>query len=161
MTITQQRIKELLNYDPETGDFTRIVDRQRFKAGEKAGYTHKGYVRISVDQKEYLAHRLAWLYVHGKIPKFLDHINGLKDDNRIQNLREATHSQNMMNAAPRKTNKSGYKGVSYCKVMSKWRAQIQVDKKKITLGHFDDVREAAEEYIFAALELHGDYTRIT
>lgn len=92
--LTQEVLKSLLYYDPETGIFVWLVTRQRSPAGKEAGgYDEKGYRRICVNGTKVRAHRLAWLYMTGEWPEDqLDHINGLKDDNRFVNLREATNS---------------------------------------------------------------------
>jgi hypothetical protein len=100
MTLTQNRLKQLLDYQPETGQFTwRVARAGLAKAGSVAGATKtQGYRQIMVDGTMYLAHRLAWLYVHGHFPvKMLDHVNRQSWDNRIANLREATHKQNREN----------------------------------------------------------------
>ena len=107
--ITQARLKELLTYDPETGYFTRNVNVKGANAGERAGtITAKGYIAIGIDRKHYLAHRLAFLYMTGEWPKELvDHKDTIKINNKWENLREATNSQNKRNVGARKTNKSG------------------------------------------------------
>ena len=106
--ITQAKLKELLSYDPETGDFTWLVGRKM--AGKKAGSPHnQGYFTIRISRKLYLSHRLAWLYVYGAFPKIdLDHINGVKSDTRIDNLRECSESQNQWNSRKPKNNISGF-----------------------------------------------------
>lgn len=162
MTITQERLKELVNYDPNTGVFTNKAQRGNLLAGAETGYEDGGYIKLRLDKKLYKAHRLAFLYMTGSFPSSdTDHVNGIKNDNRFCNLRQATRGENMMNIGIKKHNTSGYKGVTFYKKTGKWKAQIQANKKKISLGYFDDIREAAEAYIFAALDMHGDYTRIT
>jgi hypothetical protein len=162
--LTAEYLREVLDYDPETGVFRwrRAVARNT-KAGQEAGvsYPQKGGVmrrRIGVGYGRYLAHRLAWLYVHGEWPAGeIDHVNGDPLDNRIVNLRPATRSQQMLNR--RVMNTSGYKGVSYWEARGKWRAQIRFNGRNKTLGYFLTVEEAAEAYLFAALEHHGDFAR--
>lgn len=97
--LTQDRLKELLHYDEDTGMFTWIVSTARcVKVGDIAGSKNgKGYLHIMVDKRIYLAHRLAFLYVHGRFPEFTDHINWIRDDNRISNLREVTQQENNQN----------------------------------------------------------------
>src|SRR5690606_34614864 len=98
--LTQQRLKELLYYDPETGIFTRLVGRSgpRARAGDVAGSDNgKGYIRIYVDGRPYKAHRLAWFYMHGEWPEEIDHRNGERADNRLSNLRPVTRQQNNLN----------------------------------------------------------------
>lgn len=161
MTITQEELKAALHYNPETGVFTNKIQRGTCQPGKEVGHLDMGYVKINLFGQTFKAHRLAWLYMTGSMPtEDTDHVNGIRSDNRFGNLREASRGQNMMNIGVKKHNTSGYKGVTFHKPTGKWRAQIQVDKKKMGLGYFSDIREAAEAYIFAALELHGDYTRI-
>lgn len=139
--ITQERLKELLHYDPETGVFTRKVRTSNdVKVGDIAGsMTADGYIRIRVDGRRYLAHRLAWFHVYGTWPEDqLDHISGVRDDNRISNLREATNTQNCQNhKSPRCNSTSGYLGVSFRKEIGRWHAHITVSGKKIHLGFFN------------------------
>jgi hypothetical protein len=160
--ITQEHLKERLNYDPDTGIFTWRTNLYTSRIGKVAGSykTHeRGYVSFLIDGKKYLGHRLAWLYVHGSIPGQIDHINGVTSDNRLCNLRPATSSQNCHNAKKPKSNTSGWKGVNFNSSNGRWQARIAVNGKRIFLGEFDEVKEGAEEYIFAALEHHGEFAR--
>lgn len=96
--ITQEQLKELLDYDPDTGIFTWKVDRIAIGAGRKAGWlSPRGYIYITINSRRYLAHRLVWLYAHGFLPSELDHINRDASDNRLCNLRVVTGSQNNRN----------------------------------------------------------------
>lgn len=125
--ITQEQLKLILNYDPETGEFNWLVKpRNRASIGGVAGHLRKnGYREISIKGKKYYAHRLAWLYMTGSWPKeHIDHINGNPSDNRFCNLREATRSQNMHNQGVCSNNTSGYKGVCWHKSNQKWEACI-------------------------------------
>ena len=153
--LTQKRLKELLSYDPETGVFTWRVGRPKAKAGSIAGGKNwKGYWLICVDGKRYRAHRLAWLYVYGSIPKHqIDHINQDKLDNRIANLREVTNAENHRNMGIPKNNKSGYRGVSFFKTRSKWVARIRDGAVYRCLGYFDCPTTAAIAYHKKKLEL--------
>ena len=115
--LTQEQVKELFDYDPETGDLVWRVKRGTHGvAGKIAGGLdhHHGYFRIRIDGKLYRTHRIIWLYVYGAWPvNDIDHVNGLRHDNRICNLREATRAENMQNQRnPRVDNKSSYLGVS-------------------------------------------------
>lgn len=156
------RLLEIVTYDPETGIFTHNLSRGGTFAGTVAGHASKrdGYVRINIDRNLHLAHRMAWFYVNKVWPEdTLDHINGDRKDNRICNLRVATKGQNNFNKPLTKQNTSGYKGVSLNKQSGKWKAQIQVNGKNRYIGQYNDIREAAEAYIFAALDAHGEYAR--
>lgn len=121
----------------------------------------KGYIAICVKTKTYKAHRLAWLYVYGEMPKNqIDHINGIKDDNRIDNLREATASENMFNRLKFKNSKSPIKGISFHIGQQKWTAKIQLNKKRLWLGSYNTFEEAAVAYKNAAIELHGNFINL-
>lgn len=144
--ITQKRLHELLDYSPDTGLFTWKVARAgRIKAGDVAGnLNNTGYIQITVDGTAYYAHRLAWLYIHGKFPEnHIDHINGVRDDNRISNLRDVTPQENTSTLLSRKNTsdnmplgKTGVKGVSVHRkknkdgtVYERYLAQIVENKK--------------------------------
>jgi hypothetical protein len=159
--LTQERLKELLDYDPETGIFTHRVSRGRRVAGVVTNCaTTGGYIKLSICNKRYYAHRVAWIYVHGRWPsEQIDHINHVTSDNRIANLREATRSQNSANSGPRRNNKSGKKGVFFLRQTGKWRASIRKDKRRIYLGCFDTVEEAHASYAAAARDIHGEFAR--
>lgn len=158
--ITQSELKEILHYDLDTGFFTWLVDKSKsIKAGTVAkNVNHKGYCRIKIDGQEYLSHRLAWLYMYGVMPKNgIDHINNIKTDNRITNLREATHFQNMRNRLLTVRNKTGYKGVSFCKRAKKFKAGITFNLKQIHLGYFIDAKSASLAYEAYGKKLHGEF----
>jgi hypothetical protein len=159
--ITQSELKEVLDYNPDTGLFIwkKTVGR-RAKLGSVAGTKmNTGYVRITIKQKMYTAHRLAYLYMTGNFPEnFIDHINHIKDNNRWSNLRDATNSQNLANQVKPKTNTSGYKGVYWNKVHKKWCAEIGYMKKKMHLGLYTTPQEAAEAYKKKAIEIHGEFS---
>jgi hypothetical protein len=146
-----------LNYDPNTGVFTwAISSARRIQVGARAGCLDKaGYIQIRIDGKIHRAHRLAWFFVHGVYPADqIDHINGVRDDNRISNLRIATHGENQQNRGKQKNNTSGYLGVSWHKHRGKFSAQIQVNGKQKNLGYFDDPDEAHQAYVTAKADLH-------
>jgi hypothetical protein len=153
--LTQERLKELLNYDEETGLFTRkkALAAKGCSINKIAGcLTVRGYWKISIDKKQYTAHRLAWFYVNGCFPESaIDHINGIKTDNKISNLRLVTHSENLQNIyKSRKNNKTSKTlGVSWYKRDKKWQAEIQVNKKRIHLGRYDSLSEAKNAYLSA------------
>ena len=148
--ITQQELRSLLHYDPETGIFTNLVTRGGAKKGTSTSsvLSSTGYRRISFAARAYFAHRLAWLYTHGVWPTEIDHINQNRADNRLVNLREVTRAENGRNQKYRSTCRSGCMGVSA--VRGKWRARIRFNGAYQHLGYFDDyedavaVRKAAE-----------------
>jgi hypothetical protein len=155
--LTHDRLLYLVDYNPLTGVFVNKVSRRKSRAGQVAGTSHNGgYRLIKVDRKNYLAHRLAWFYVHGKWPDHqIDHINGDKKDNRIANLRQATCSENMQNIRlAQKRSKSGVRGVSWVASRSRWVAQISVGGKQKNLGRFDDIEAAINAYQQARTIFH-------
>lgn len=156
--MTQELLKDELNYDPSTGVFTRVskAGMGNLLAPRVAGtITTNGYVSIHVRGKCYQAHRLAWLYMYGSWPgDDTDHINGVRHDNRIANLRDCTRAQNSQNTGMSKRNKSGKRGVSWSALHSKWRAQIALNGKVKHLGLFDTTDEASLAYLSAKSELH-------
>lgn len=156
MMLSQERLKSLLHYCPDTGVFTHIKARQSVVVGSIAGtVTEYGYVRIHIDGKIYLAHRLAWLYVNGDFPpEQIDHINRVRTDNRICNLRMATIAENAQNQSMRSTNTSGHIGVSWYKPYQKWESYIKVNNKQIKLGYFTDLSEAIAARKTAEIKYH-------
>jgi hypothetical protein len=143
--ITQERLKSLLTYNPDTGEFRWATDQgARGKLGDIAGtFTPKGYRYIRINRRGYMAHRLAWLYMVGSWPDAqVDHINRVKDDNRWANLRAATNTENAQNQPVRRTNKSGVTGVHFYPRYKKWCASITADGKKVFLGYFAAKHEA-------------------
>lgn len=146
------------SYDAETGLFRFIDGAKRGKiVGRSDG--GKGYWRISIGGIHYAAHRLAWLCVNGFWPEFqIDHVNGIKSDNRIANLREASNSQNTMNQGLRVDNSTGHKGVFEDKRTGRFRARITIDGKSKNLGFYSTIELAAEARRGAA-HLHGEFAR--
>ena len=144
MMITQERLKEMLDYDPETGVFTWIAKPcSRICIGAIAGCNSHGYMVIGLDGVLHMAHRLAWLYMRGGFTKDqIDHINHIRNDNRWVNLREVTHLENKRNLPQRSNNTSGVIGVSWNKLERKWQATIKVNYRNKSLGYFKDKFEA-------------------
>ena len=155
--LTPHRVRELFEYNPETGEFIRRVARGGERRGARVKtLTDKGYLRIGIDGADYRAHRVAWLYVHGEWPADqLDHINGKRSDNRIANLRLASHAENSRNRYRSRNNTSGYKGVDFNR--GRWRALIGTGGKNLHLGYFSSAAEAHAAYCRAAQELFGEF----
>lgn len=162
--ITQDELKKFFFYDPNTGLFTRLIKTaRRHKVGEVAGnYYGNGYMRLMIKGKEYMLHRLAWLYVYGEMPadKQIDHINCIKDDNRINNLRLATGYQNSSNQKISRRNTTGHKGVVLNKRLGKYQAQCMSRGKYYYLGVFATIAEAVVVHNDFALKNHGEFFRI-
>jgi len=164
--LTQEKLKELLHYDPNIGDFIwkerkSLIGKQkafntRF-SGKKAGVNSRGYLVIRINDNLYFSHRLAWLYVYSQWPiDQIDHINGIRNDNRIVNLREAINAENCQNLhKASKNNKStGLLGAFYCKIMKKFTSKIGINGNYIRLGYFETALEAHEAYLKAKREFH-------
>ena len=156
--LTQERLKELLSYDPETGVFRWLTHSGRATSGDKAGSLSKGYLYISVDKQKYLAHRLAWLYINGSWPtKDIDHRDTDSSNNRFFNLREATKPENLRNVGLRSHNASGFKGVHFNKAAGKFQAGARLNGKYNYLGCFTTAELASEAYQAFAKANHGDF----
>ena len=155
--ITQQRLKEALEYDAASGMLRwRMPASRAVKPGQLAGrVSNRGYRQIMVDGVRYAAHRLVWLWHHGAFPEGeIDHRNGARDDNRIENLRVASRSENQQNiAGAQKDNKTGFLGVSF-HAGNRWRAQISHDGRKRYLGLFSSPEDAHAAYLKAKATLH-------
>lgn len=155
-SLTAKRARELLSYDPATG-----ILRWR-STGRKAGNLEKstGYVRVRIDGSRQYAHRLAFLVTTGDWPSFnIDHKNLIRDDNRWDNLRQATLSQNGANARLSSANKTGFKGVEWAPHAKRWRARLRFMGRRINLGYFDTPEEAHAAYLEKASEVFGDFAR--
>lgn len=155
-TLTAIRLREVLSYDPETGVFIwRIYINGRAQAGDVAGGVSVGYARIAIDGVRYKAHRLAWFYVHGIWPvSEIDHINGNKADNRIENMREAVHDKNLQNQRKAHcNNKAGVLGVSLTK-RGRYVAMIQSNGVQKYLGSYATSEEASAAYLKEKQEIH-------
>ncbi|MBV8061069.1 MAG: HNH endonuclease [Alphaproteobacteria bacterium] len=159
--MTQEFLKSHLSYDPISGFFTWIKPYStacRIKIGDVAGsFTSCGYVNIVFANKQYKAHRLAWLYMTGSMPEIeIDHINGKRDDNRWCNLRHADLGEQARNKSLYKNNRTGFKGVEPWG--RKWKAIVHHDKKSYYLGLFDTAHEADMAARRKREELHGEFT---
>lgn len=158
--ITQERLKELLYYHPESGDLVWLVNQGRALAGMQAGTPdEKGYIRIKLDGIKYRAHRIAWFYVTGTWPsKEIDHRDLTKNNNVWSNLREADDVQQNANKLVQRNNACGQRGVSFWK--GRWRAVLYMSKKQKFLGYFKSKEAAALAYLDAAHEHFGEFARL-
>lgn len=160
--LTAERLREILHYDPDTGQFTWLnPGSSRLKTGDAAGTLSRGYLTIGVTRKaRFPAHHLAWLYMTGEWPADeVDHRDTDGTNNRWLNLRAATGGQNKANTRRRSDNTSGYKGVSFRKASGKYIAQIKVAGRYKGLGIFSDPAEAHAAYVRAAQEAFGEFAR--
>lgn len=162
-TLTHERLLTVLHYNPVSGKFTWLARISiRIMIGAEAGsLTPDGYIEIGVDGISYLAHRLAWFYMTGDWPVGqVDHRDTVRSNTAWENLREATHGQNVQNSGPRKNNKCGFKGVSFIKKIGLWHARIMHERKLYLLGYFDSPEEAHGAYAAKAKALHGEFARV-
>lgn len=158
--LTQAELKKVLSYNPETGIFI-WKKKNGVPEGKIAGsHDEKGYLRIRIYKKSYRVHRLAFLYMTGDMPEFVDHQNHIRDDNRWTNIVPATKKTNGQNSNLSSNNKSGITGVFWHKHANKWVAKIVVDSRRIHLGCFLDIADAIKarleaEKIYGFHENHG------
>lgn len=159
MQISQDELNQFFDYDAESGNLIwKVHTNSHMKIGEVAGWEDpKEYRQISLLGKRYKAHRLIWIYHYGELNGILDHIDGDKHNNRIENLRLATPSQNNCNTGLIKSNKSGLKGLYWDKINEKWRVQIEINRVRKNVGRFADLFEAACVIISLRNKLHGEF----
>jgi hypothetical protein len=164
--ISAEHLRATLDYNPSTGALTwrRRSDAPALWnakcAGKQAGYLHhRGYVHLEIHGKYYAAHRIVWLWVYGEWPGEIDHINGIKNDNRIINLRICTRSQNCQNTKRREWAAAGIKGVYRNK--NRWTSAITISGVRHYLGNFATPEEAGAAYAAAAKRLFGEFARIS
>lgn len=159
--MTQESLKEQLDYDPVSGNFYWKVSKGNIVKGSKAGYLNtksagskEGYISIRLFGTQYYAHRLAYLYMLGTFPEAeIDHIDGNHSNNSWENLRDATRSENTRNTKIRSDNTSGIKGVGKHKQTGLWRARVVIEGREIHLGLFATIKEA-EQAVIAGRKLH-------
>lgn len=158
---THSELLGILSYEPDTGLFHWLVSKPGVKPGRLAGSLgYRGYWQISINGKVHLAHRLAWFYIHGVWPTSqIDHKNMKRDDNRIENLRPATPSQNRANTRPG-TSMSGLKGAHWNKARQYWQSYVKLNGRSIYLGSFDSAEAAHKAHAAAILSIHGEFARI-
>lgn len=149
-------LREIVSYDPDTGRFTYKKANQRRRVGDPVGTLRSdGYWEVTIRNKRYRLHRLAWLLLHGSLPtKHIDHINGDRADNRACNLREASYSENQQNLKrPTVRNKCGYLGVSFHR--GRFVAQIKTNGKNVYIGRYKTAEEAHRAYIAEKIKVHS------
>lgn len=154
-------LKSLLSYEPDTGVIRWIAKgKGRIKKKEAGTLLHSGYAGICIGPKRWQSHRIAWALHYGEWPKDqIDHINGIRTDNRICNLREASNAQNGKNLGLSKANTSGHKGVCFDKQTGKWRAIIKVNFNQINIGRYADLQDAIDARIAAEQQYFGEWNR--
>lgn len=161
-TLTQEELKTLLQYNPTTGDFTWLEKASKYsniKVGEIADKLHANYKDISINNKRYKSHRLVWLYFYGNFPSvMIDHIDCDRLNNKIENLRLATSSNNNWNRTLNSNTKTGVKGVRIHK-NGNYEGRIMCNKISYYLGVFETLEEAEEAVTVKRAELHGEYAR--
>lgn len=160
MEITQELVRQKFFYHPEAGLIFRKNKKGQLKS--LCNYAKKdGYVQFHLGDKMVLAHRIAWIYCYGDIDGLeIDHIDGNPSNNRLSNLRLASHQQNMCNRVLQKNNTSGISGVSWKKDAKKWFVYVYKDKKRIQFGCFDNLLDAAACSISKRKILHGEFARL-
>ena len=158
--ISQEQLKTLVKYDSNTGIFTWNKSRKGAKSGDKVGtISANGYCQACLNYKKYYLHRLAWLYEYGEMPiSEIDHINRIKTDNRICNLRLATRSENLANTKINSRNISGHKNVSLHKPTGLWRVVINKNTKILVNKYFKTIDKAVEYAEKARKESFGEYS---
>ena len=157
--LTQERLKELLHYDEDTGVFVWRHSSFGVNEGDIAGCENSnGYIRIKIDGQSYKSHRLAVLYCIGSWPvNQIDHIDGVRTNNSIFNLREATQTENVRNSRIFHNNTSGVKGVNWNKLKCKWQARLSTDVGRKHLGYFTTIEEADKVVRAAREKYHGEF----
>ena len=157
--LTQEKVKDLFSYiDGKL--YWNTTGKGRKLSGIVGSLDGIGYLRTTINYKRYRIHQLVYLMHHGYIPKYIDHIDGNKLNNSIENLRECTQSQNCMNQKMKQNSKSGVKGVYWSKSMKKWAGEIIVKRQRVYRDYFDTLEEAATKMELARNKLHGTYAKL-
>lgn len=160
--LTRESLQSLFDYREDGNLIRKTTTSHNAKIGDVAGGMRPdGYYRLHVNNKRYLLHRIIFLYHHGYLPKYLDHIDRNPSNNRIENLRPATSSQNHMNARKRDSdNSSRFKGVSFHTQNHNWKSRIYINGKEQHIGVYESEKLAALAYNEVAIELFGEYARL-
>lgn len=159
--LTPERLRDLLHYDPEVGDFMWRASRRGVRPGKTGNVRPDGYIRIGIDGVNYLAHRLAWLYMTGLWPTIdVDHRDGNPSNNRFDNLRDVTQKTNIENfrTATKRNSSSGLLGVSFHARDNLWRARIRADGKDMVIGYFQTPEAAHAAYLEVKRRKHAGCT---
>lgn len=157
--LTQDLLHEVFEYH-DGALYWKVNKGSRARIGDKVGsLQNRGYLSVRLNKKLYLTHRLIYLYHNGVLPEFIDHINGNKLDNHIENLRPATLAQNGFNAKLSNRNTSGVKGVSWNKRYNKWEAYLNKQNKRTCLGSFSSLEEATNAVTKARENHHKEFAR--
>jgi hypothetical protein len=159
--ITQNRLKEVLDYNPITGIFIRKIRINKVKAGSIAGTkTAQGYLSVSIDGRPYLLHRLVILFMTGSFPeKQVDHINGIRTDNRWMNIRNVSVQENSFNRVPNKNRELQVKNVYWIPKLKRYRVKMKINKITTHFGYYDDLELAELVAKEAQQKYHGVYAR--
>ena len=155
--INKEEVKRLFKY--KDGELIHLTSHSKYKIGDKAGSSRKGYLMVGINYKRYFIHRLIFLYHHGYLPKEIDHIDCNPLNNKIENLRPVTHSQNCQNTKIRVNNKSGVKCVDWVKKDKAWRVRLRVNGVRLSFGYYKDLELAELVADEARSKYHGEFAR--
>lgn len=156
---TIEELRFFLDYNPESGEFKNKITRGNSAKGSVIGSINgDGYLRVRFNKREFYLHRLAYYMHYGFMPEFVDHINGVRTDNRAINLREATISQNGMNKLMQSNNTSGFKGVTFHKRAGKWVGFCTVNRIRKSTRYHETAKEASDELEVIRINLHKEFS---
>ena len=155
--LTQELVNSVFEYRDGDLYYKKSVSKKARQGRKAGGIVSSGYVLVTINKKQIYAHRVIFLMHYGYLPNYIDHIDGIKLNNKIENLRAATMSQNGINRPKQANNTSGYKGVYYSIARDKWIAQIKHHQKMKNLGGFETRLDAHKRYVEEAKKIYGDY----